>query len=62
MVILLLNIWEFINHINLWEEKIFDICHMKSGLLTGLSALDNKRYVCDNNVHTLALGHYKIKL
>ena len=26
----------------------------------GLSALDNKRYVCNNNIHTLALGHYKI--
>ena len=28
----------------------------------GLSCLDNKRHVCDNNIHTLAIGHYKIPL
>ena len=26
----------------------------------GLSCFDNKRYVCDNNIDTLAIGHYKI--
>jgi len=27
----------------------------------GLNALDTKRYICDDNTHTLAFGHYSIR-
>ena len=45
------NIIKSKNHI-MYSEKVDKI---------GLSCMDNKRYVCDDNIHTYAIGHYKTR-
>jgi len=45
------NIIKSKNHI-MYSEEVDKI---------GLSCLDNKRYVCDDNINTYAIGHYKIE-
>ena len=45
---------------NIIKSKTHDVStyHMKK---IGLSAYDTKRWICDDNVHTLAHGHWKTK-
>ena len=44
-------------HIN---NQTFDIS-MKEQTKTLMTCADNKRWILDDNVHTLAFGHYRLK-
>ena len=37
------------------------VIHSVSVNKISLSCMDNKRYVCDDNIHTYAIGHYKTR-